>query len=163
LCFLDGQLWPTWSNVLILASNPSSPSQSFRTPTNASSQTSFPGLDVIPRPNSALPSVDRALFYFLNYTDAPIVRWLRTHSGDPWSAGKHWVVKNFQFWHLHVQSSRSQDMLCEPCRVPGWLMGQLLDSDCTTPPRSKPTRVRTRFSYYNANIDDGGTASWHCS
>ena len=48
--------------------------------------------------------------------------------------------------HLSVQSSRSQDMLCPPCRVAGRLMGQLLESDCTTP-RSKLTRVRTRFSY----------------
>lgn len=41
--------------------------------------------------------MDRALSYFSNYADAPIVRWLRTHSDDPWSAGKRWVVEHFQF------------------------------------------------------------------
>ena len=64
---------------------------------NSSSQASFPGVNVTPRPNSPSPLVDRALSYFSNYTDAPIVRWLRTHSDEPWSAGKRWVVEHFQF------------------------------------------------------------------
>jgi hypothetical protein len=75
-----------------------SPPQSANTlSTNSSSLASFPGLGLIPRPNSPSPLVDRALSYFSNYTDAPIVRWLRSHSDDPWSAGKRWVVEHFQF------------------------------------------------------------------
>ena len=74
-----------------------SPPQSTHTSTNSSSRASFPGLGLIPRPNSPSPLVDRALNYFSNYTDAPVVRWLRTHSDDPWSAGKRWVVEHFQF------------------------------------------------------------------
>ena len=65
--------------------------------TNSSSRASFPGLGLIHRPNSPSPLVDRALSYFSSYTDTPIVRWLRTHSDDPWSAGKRLVVEHFQF------------------------------------------------------------------
>ena len=74
-----------------------SPPQSIHTSTNSSSRASFSGLRLIPRQNSPSPLVDRALSYFSNYADAPIVRWLRTHSDDPWSAGKRWVVEHFQF------------------------------------------------------------------
>ena len=74
-----------------------SPPQSTHTSTSSSSRASFPGLGLIVRPNSPSPLVDRALSYFSNYTDAPIVRWLRTHADDPWSAGKRWVVERFQF------------------------------------------------------------------
>ena len=74
-----------------------SPPQSTQTSTNLSSRASFPSLGLIPRPNSPSPLVDRALSYFSNYTDVPIVRWLRSHADDPWSAGKRWVVEHFQF------------------------------------------------------------------
>ena len=74
-----------------------SPPQSTHTSTSSSSRASFPGLGLIPRPNSPSPLVDRALSYFSNYTDVPIVRWLRSHADDPWSAGKRWVVEHFQF------------------------------------------------------------------
>lgn len=75
-----------------------SPLQNTHTSTKSSSRASLPGLGgLIPRPNSPSPLVDRALSYFSNYTDAPIVRWLRTHADDPWSAGKRWVVDHFQF------------------------------------------------------------------
>ena len=80
------------------ASNSSSSlPQSIHTSTNSSSRASFQGLGVISRPNSPSLFVDRALSYFPNYTDAPIVRWLRSHADEPWSAGKRWVVEHFQF------------------------------------------------------------------
>ena len=88
-----------WFSLLVRpASNSSSfskvsPTQSTHTlSTKLSSRASFPGLGFIHRPNSLSPLIDRALSYFSNYTDAPIVRWLRTHSDDPWSAGKRLVV-----------------------------------------------------------------------
>ena len=64
---------------------------------SSSSRASFQSLGLIPGPNSPSPLVDRALSYFSNHTDVPVVRWLRTHADDPWSAGKRWVVEHFQF------------------------------------------------------------------
>jgi len=72
-----------------------SPPQSIYMPTNSSSRASSP--DPIRPFNSPSPLVDRALAYVSKHSDAPIVRWLRTHADDPLSAGKRWVVEHFQF------------------------------------------------------------------
>lgn len=72
-----------------------SPPQSIHVSTNMSSRASSPGL--IPGSNSSSPFAYRALSYVSKYSDAPIVRWVRTHADDPFSAGKRWVVEHFQF------------------------------------------------------------------
>jgi hypothetical protein len=72
-----------------------SPPQSNHMSTNSSFRESFSGL--ISRSNSPSPLVDRALSYISNYSDTPIIRWLRTNADNPLAASKRWVVEHFQF------------------------------------------------------------------
>ncbi|KDR72511.1 hypothetical protein GALMADRAFT_252627 [Galerina marginata CBS 339.88] len=41
--------------------------------------------------------VDRALTFIAAKNDDPLVRWLRKHADEPFSAGKRWVTEHFQF------------------------------------------------------------------
>lgn len=46
---------------------------------------------------SSSPAVQGVLNLFTGYSDRPLVRWLKKHSNDPFSAGKRWIVERYQF------------------------------------------------------------------
>jgi len=53
-----------------------------------------------PSPNFGLPPsplIDRTLSFLASHSDDPLVRWVRKHADEPFSAGKRWVIEHFQF------------------------------------------------------------------
>ncbi|KAF4616889.1 hypothetical protein D9613_008585 [Agrocybe pediades] len=48
-------------------------------------------------PSSSANFMDRALSYVAAKNDDPIVKWLRKHADEPFSAGKRWITERFQF------------------------------------------------------------------
>ncbi|THV02250.1 hypothetical protein K435DRAFT_775738 [Dendrothele bispora CBS 962.96] len=48
-------------------------------------------------PSSAPKFYKRTLNFLTEHADDPVVRWLRKHSDEPFTASKRWVVEHFQF------------------------------------------------------------------
>lgn len=70
---------------------------------NAPYSSESSSLGVVPQIRSPSPSpapsfMERALSYVpAKNTDDPVVKWLRKHADDPFSAGKRWITERFQF------------------------------------------------------------------
>ncbi len=41
--------------------------------------------------------VDRTMNFISSHSDDPLVRWMRKHSDEPFTAAKRWIVEHFQF------------------------------------------------------------------
>ncbi|KAF8962314.1 hypothetical protein BDZ97DRAFT_1121982 [Flammula alnicola] len=74
-----------------------SPSHSQETLGSLSNLSLSPNPSSTPEASAPSPFVDRALSFIAARNDEPLVRWLRKHADEPFSAGKRWVVERFQF------------------------------------------------------------------
>ncbi|PPQ82590.1 hypothetical protein CVT25_007104, partial [Psilocybe cyanescens] len=57
----------------------------------------LPSRSPSPSPSGSSSFVDRALTFVGAKNDDPLVRWLRKHADEPFTAGKRWVIEHFQF------------------------------------------------------------------
>ncbi|KAJ7450834.1 hypothetical protein FB451DRAFT_1285261 [Mycena latifolia] len=89
-------------------------------PTGSSALTPPP-----PQPNPfGLPSspfVDKTLTFLSAHSDDPLVRWVRKHSDEPFSAGKRFIVEYFQFGSCMFDPSGLKERYARLVAWPGGL------------------------------------------
>ncbi|KAF9021486.1 hypothetical protein BDZ89DRAFT_991189 [Hymenopellis radicata] len=73
-----------------LGSAPASHSSSHLSISSHSSQSS----SLFGRSNAL---VDRTMNFISSHSDDPLVRWMRKHSDEPFTAAKRWIIEHFQF------------------------------------------------------------------
>ncbi|KAJ7507006.1 hypothetical protein B0H11DRAFT_1793886 [Mycena galericulata] len=91
---------------------PSPPASSALTPTS-------------PQPNPfglpASPLVDKTLSFLSTHSNDPLVRWVRKHSDEPFSAGKRFVIEYFQFGACMFDPSGLKERYARLVAWPGGL------------------------------------------
>ncbi|KAH9477613.1 hypothetical protein JR316_0009837 [Psilocybe cubensis] len=66
-------------------------------PSSYLSLSPLPSRSPSPSPSGSSSLVDRALTFVSAKPDDPLVRWLRKHADEPFTASKRWIVEHFQF------------------------------------------------------------------
>jgi hypothetical protein len=66
-------------------------------PNVLSPQPQGPASSALSLSRSSSPVVQGVLNLLSGYSDRPLVRWLKKHSNNPFSAGKRWIVERYQF------------------------------------------------------------------
>ncbi|KAJ6625198.1 hypothetical protein B0H10DRAFT_2174303 [Mycena sp. CBHHK59/15] len=69
----------------------------------------------------ASPLVDKTLSFLSTHSNDPVVRWVRKHSDEPFSAGKRFIVEYFQFGSCMFDPSDLKDRYARLVAWPGGL------------------------------------------
>ncbi|KAJ7753888.1 hypothetical protein B0H14DRAFT_2979703 [Mycena olivaceomarginata] len=81
----------------------------------------------------AVPFVDKTISFLSAHSNDPLVRWMRKHSDEPFSAGMRFIVEYFQFGSCMFDPS---DLKQRYARLVAWPGGLWVNYWTQTPPRA---------------------------